>query len=1043
MLGTLDVRADDGTEVVVPGARLRALLIVLALEPGRVVSTARLVDGIWGDRPPEQAANALQGLVSRLRRAVPGMVVEARPNGYRLVIEPDSVDVARFESLVAVGRSAPARDAARILREALDLWRGPVLLDVAGQDFFAAPLARLSELWLAAVEDRVDADLRLGHLPELVGELTSLVAEHPVRERLVGALMRALCAAGRSADALTLYERTREALAESLGADPSPELSALHTEVLRGTTPVSDVEERPRTNLRAALTSFVGRDADLAQVGKLVGEYRLTTLIGPGGAGKTRLASETARAVLDQMSDQTRDGVWLVELAPVATDADLPQAVLAALGVREQALNGTPADRLATALSTRKALLVLDNCEHVVGAAAALAERLLGECPGLRILATSREPLGITGEALWPVEPLALPPQDAGMAESLSYAAVRLLNDRARAARPGFEVTATAVRICRALDGMPLAIELAAARLRTMTAEQLAGRLDDRFRLLTGGSRTALPRHQTLRAVIDWSWDLLTGPERALLRRLAVFSRGASVDAVEHVCTDELVAASHVPELLSALADKSLLLVVGDDRYGMLETIKEYGLRRLDEAGERDTVRQAHAAYFVRLAETADPHLRRASQLIWLDRLAADHGNIDTALRGAIAAGDARTAVRLVAAAGWYWLLEWWLRGRKTEGAKLAEAALAMPGDVDDEARATACALSALFNLVGNGDEQKAAEWSATARQLVGGTERRHPILRLIGPVDGALWGSGDTDEDVTEDPWVHAMAQTSRALSEVSTGRRHEEAEADLLVALTAFRTVGDRWAISYCLTNLAELVAWRGDLAAAVGYHVQAIAVVTEVVPREDTWKLRLRLAQLRWQLGDREGAAEAVAVTERDAERIGSPDVFVAVAYGKAELARWSGDSPAARTHLAHVGTMSGHMALNWPFRAMVLDSLAYLDTMDGDLEAARAHRADALTWALRSRYAPSIAQILVGVADLALGQGRPREAARLLAASVSVRGMPDRSLPDAVRVEEAARAALSEQEFAEAAARGHGTTIETARQTTAVILDGLSE
>lgn len=1076
MLGSLEVRAGGGAATGVAGARLRRLLIVLALEPDRVVSTARLVDGVWGACPPVKAVNALQALVSRLRRVLPEARIESHQAGYRLAIEPDAVDVARFERLVAAGRSALADDAAaaaRILREALGLWRGPALMDVADADFFAAPVARLSELWLVAVEDRIEADLRLGRGGELTVELTSLVAEHPLRERPVGALMRALCAAGRPAEALAVYERARETLAEALGADPSPELSALHTAVLRGEmgvaarpAPEADVDGRPRTNLRAGLTSFVGRDSEVAQVGNLVGEYRLTTLTGPGGSGKTRLAGEAARALLERMTD----GVWLVELAPVGGDGgDVPQAVLSALGIRERALTGRapedePIDRLAAALRTRSALLVLDNCEHLIGAAAVLADRLLGECPRLRILATSREPLGIVGEALWPVEPLGLPPRDAGAAEVLSYPAVRLLSDRAGAARPGFVVserTAPAVvRICRALDGMPLAIELAAARLRTMTAEQLAARLDDRFRLLTGGGRTALPRHRTLRAVVDWSWDLLSEEERTLLRRLAVFSGGATAEAAERVCMDGAapaervcmdgaVPAGRVPDLLGALADKSLLVASGDgtERYRMLETIREYGLERLEEAGERDRIRRAHAACFVELAETADPHLRRAGQLLWLPLLAADHDNINAAVRGTIAAGDAQTAVRLVAAAGWYWYLDWALSGRKAEGASLAAEALAMPGAVDDEVRATACAISALFELNGLGDESRARDWLATAERLAERTEHRHPVPRLVGALGRVPWGARTpvvppvdaVDPLADEDPWVRATARLNRALTLVGAGRRHAEAEADFEVALTEFRALDERLGISSALTALAGLAEWRGDLATAVSCYEQAVAAVTEVVPGEDVWLMRLRLAQLRWLLGDTEGSAAAMAQAERDTERIGLPDALVAVAYAKAELARWAGEPRTARAQLTRAEELSRHITVNWQFRAMIRGSLGYLDAGEGDLDAARAHHADALVWALRSRSAPTISQTLVGIADLAVHRGMPDEAARLLAASAAVRGAPELSQPDAARVEAATRAALGEEEFAEAARRGAAATVETVREIAAVTLD----
>ncbi|GAA3349122.1 hypothetical protein GCM10020358_70110 [Amorphoplanes nipponensis] len=304
-----------------------------------------------------------------------------------------------------------------------------------------------------------------------------------------------------------------------------------------------------------------------------------------------------------------------------------------------------PLTRLTDALAGRELLLVLDNCEHLIGAAADVADAVLRGAPGLRLLATSREPLGIAGEQLWPVEPLALP---RPRAQAASFPAVRLLLDRAVAARPGFTLdprtTGPVVRICRALDGMPLAIELAAARLRTLPVDVLAGRLADRFRLLTNGSRTALPRHQTLRAVVDWSWDLLDDDERALWRRFAVFHGGADVTAVEQVCGADV-------DLLGALVDKSLLVLAGD-RYRMLETIREYGLERLAEAGETEQLRVAHARYLLALAGAAEPELRRGDQLSWLRRLAVEHDNLHAAVRAAVAAGDARTATALTARLG-------------------------------------------------------------------------------------------------------------------------------------------------------------------------------------------------------------------------------------------------------------------------------------------------------------------------------------------------------------------------------------------------------
>jgi predicted ATPase/DNA-binding SARP family transcriptional activator len=1005
MLGPLQVHDDSGAEVAVPGARLRCLLIILALRPGRVVSATHLIDGIWPGTPPVQATNALQTLVSRLRRAIPCAVIESRPNGYCLVLDQDAVDASRFERLVTQETTRP---------EALALWRGPALLEVANEEFFAGPVARLTDLRLTAIEDRMQAEADGG---DLISELTSLVAEHPLRERMVGALMRALAAAGRPAEALAAYEHARKALADALGADPSPELSALHTALLRGelTTPVA------RADLRSSLTSFIGRDADLTRVAQLISEYRLVTLTGPGGSGKTRLATEAARTVLEQRLD----GVWLVELAPVTMGVG--RAVLGAIGVQESGTDAT--DQLVAALRGRRGLLVLDNCEHVIDAVTTLADRLLGECPRLRILATSREPLGILGEALWPVEPLALAAEGADVAEAMASPAVRLFVDRAAAARPSGEVTGPAViQICRALDGMPLAIELAAARMRSMSAEQLASRLDDRFRLLKG-NRAALPRHQTLRAVIDWSWDLLTDEERTVLRRLAVFSRGATAEAAERVCGDNAL------EILDALTDKSLLVPLGNDvpRYGMLETIKEYGLLKLTEAGELQQIRHAHAEYFADLVETADQHLRSAEQMVWLRKLAADHDNIDAAVGSAVRDGDATTAVRLVAGAGWYWLLGWWLRGRKSAGADLAAETLALPGPSDEATRGVACMLSALFNLLGNGDENLAREWLAEARRI--SAQHEHPMLRLLEPLTQAQGVTYPFDD---EDPWIRAMAHLAHANTLLSTGRSHSEVEGDLLAALSGFRAAGDRWGIAQCLNALSDVLAWRGDFRGAIRHCEEAIAVTQEFVGTKDIWKPQLTLIRLHWLLGDHEGVAAAVATAEREAVQVGLPDALAAVTYAKAEIARLSGDIATARAYLGQVTDLTGQISLNWQFRAMMRDLQGYLDTHDGHVDSAREHRTEALSWALRSMSAFCVGQVLVGIADQALQQNQPDEAAQLLAAGDAVRGTSDKSLPDLARVEAATRSALTDAEFARATEHGHTATLETIQDFTAATL-----
>src|SRR6266511_2902335 len=765
ILGPLEVRVGFGEPVEVVGPRLRSLLVRLALDPDRVVVVSQLVDAVWGEEPPAQAANALQSLVSRLRRLLPD-VVGSHPAGYRLALDPEAVDAVQFEALARAGRGELRRDpgqAAATLREALALWRGPALADAAEAGFAEPAAVRLEALRLGALEDRIEADLALG-ADDLVAELDELVAQHPHRERLHGQLMRALARAGRQADALAAYERLRVRLADELGVDPSEELRAVHLAVLRGEVPPAAAGQAPqvppppsgdtapataaRTNLRAQITSFVGRDDDIARITGVLADARLVTLTGPGGAGKTRLAGEAAARLVDRMPD----GVWMVELGSEVDPADLPQAVLALFGARELAL-----------LAPRGT------------GAAAVTDLLLGRCPGLRVLATSREPLGITGEVLHPVGPLALPGDGVTPAEALRYPAVRLFADRAAAARPAFGVDGTTLgpvlRICGALDGIPLAIELAAARLRSLTPEQVAARLDDRFRLLSDGGRPALPRHQTLRAVIDWSWDLLGDAERVLLRRLAVFAGGATLDAAERVCAAPGLG-GHAPDevlyLLASLVDKSLVVAderVGEVRYAMLETVRAYGEERRREAGEDDALRRAHAEYFRDLAEQADPQLRRGDQQRWIERLVVERDNLHVALRWAVDRGDAVLACRLVAGLGWYWFL----RSLRAEATEWASQALELPGEVPAVVRARVLVVGAFIAISGGVDVDRSMTRLEEAVEIVHGLpaddpDRFHPTLAFLDVRLPILRNDDTTALDQARklgghpDPWVRAL---------------------------------------------------------------------------------------------------------------------------------------------------------------------------------------------------------------------------------------------------------------------------------------------
>ncbi|CCH16425.1 Transcriptional regulator, winged helix family [Micromonospora lupini str. Lupac 08] len=1084
LLGPLQVRVDPTTTIEIHGARLRRLLILLALAPGRVVSVAHLVDALWEDEPPAAAGNALQALVSRLRRAVPGLPVDARPGGYRLTLDPEAVDLHRFEAAVLAGRALLPADpgaARKVLEEALALWRGSALADVAGAPFARAPLARLDELRLTATEELIEARSTLEDPAHLVPWLRELVTAYPLRERLAGQLIRTLHRAGRPSEALAAYERLRTELADTLGADPGPEVAALHLAVLRGqpvdpappdthtaprSAPAPSAAARARGALPTALTSFVGREAAVDRVGALLDRARLVTLTGPGGAGKTRLAIESAREVAARFPD----GVWLVELAPVTEPAEVPQALLGLLGLREQAFFAgsqsrippgeatEPTVRAIDALASRRALLVLDNCEHLLDAAAELADRLLTACPDVRVLVTSREPLGITGEALHPVESLEQPPTGADPVTALTYPSVRLFADRAAAVRPDFEVddrtVGPVVGICRSLDGMPLAIELAAARLRAMTAEQVATRLDDRFRLLTGGSRTALPRHQTLRAVVDWSWDLLDEADRALWRRLAVFAGGATAAAVERVCGGGELAAPEVLDRLFALVEKSLVIVsdAAEPRYQMLETIREYGLDRLGEAGEEQRVRRAHADEFLQLAERADRELRGRDQLRWVRRLRAEHDNLHGALRWAIGADEVTRAVRLTGALGWYW----WSRGNRLEGADLAREVLVLaersvgrPDGDDDKPTATALASAylagALNTLSAHADFETAQVWMHRVVTLAdGGADS--PLLRMAGAMtlmfDPATQVQGlaalrrlFTDED----PWVAGAARMMHGHTQLNLGVPAESAADDFRAALELFSGVGDRWGLSTTRFSLGELAGRTGDRDFAIDQLRAALRDVEELGAAEDVPQMRSRLAQLYWQVGEHELARTLLTEAQEEAERLGADEPRAGVAHVWSELLRDCGDWEQAARWADRAAELVRRRSIAPQWSAMLATSLGHVAAAQGEPAVARTHLDQALELALASGDAPVVAITLVGYADLALRSGRPAVAATVLGAADGVRGGDDQGALDAIRVALAARAALGESEFTEAYAGGRRVRSDGVPELLRVTLD----
>jgi predicted ATPase/DNA-binding SARP family transcriptional activator len=1054
ILGPLQVRVGSGEPVEVVGPRLRTLLIRLALDLDRVVVIDQLVDAVWDEDPPAGATNALQSLVARLRRLLPD-VVQTHQAGYRLALHPDAVDAVRFQALAAAGRRQLAGDpwqAGRTLREALALWRGPALADVATARFAAAAVARLEELRLGALEDRIDADLVTGDHDAAVAELDELVTAHPLRERPHGQLMRALTAAGRQADALAVHQRLRRRLADELGIDPSAELQAVHVAVLRGeATPAAPARAEPapapaarQTNLRAPITSFVGRDDDLARITGALGDARLVTLTGPGGAGKTRLASEAAGRLLDRMPD----GVWMVELGSVAAPGDLPQALLSLFGAREIGLLAPlgagavpPVERLEEAIGGKRLLLVMDNCEHLVAAVAALVDRLLARCPGLRVLATSREPLGLPGELLHPVGPLAMPAEALPATEALRYPAVRLFADRGAAARPGFAVDQATVgpvlRICRALDGTPLAIELAAARLRALAPEQIAGRLGDRFRLLAEGNRPSLPRHQTLRAVVDWSWDLLGEGERVLLRRLAVFAGGATLEAAERVCAAPGIdgpARDEVLYLLAALVDKSLVVAEedgepGEVRYRMLETVRAYGEERRREAGEDQALRRAHASYFLELAVRADPRLRRGDQLRWIARLSAERDNLHAALRWAVELEDATLALRLVGALAWYWFL----RSARAEAIGWLAQALALPGEVPPVLRAQAIAFRGMFAVSGGLDFAGPLQDIEEATAIVGRLPPQqahglHPLLVAL-PVLAAIFHGDDAgglrrarELNRHPDPWVRALGHSIAGALLINLGEA-AEAEAAFDRSLAGFRELEERWGLGQALLARAELSAGRGRHDAAVEALEEAREVFEGLGDREDVGQLVIRTALHHAQAGESEQARELLAQADRIAHEVGAEDQKLFVRHMLAEVARWQGRLDEARELIEAVVAEFERGRFPIPQRhAIMLISKGHLEVAAGDLDGARRCAERALPMALASGDRPVIARVVELQADVALAEGDAEWAATRLAMAEAVRGMPDESQVDVVRMRAAARAALGDRGFALAHRRG---------------------
>ncbi|GAA2231360.1 BTAD domain-containing putative transcriptional regulator [Streptomyces amakusaensis] len=948
VLGPLTVSTATGEQIDVPEAKVRALLAALLVHEGRTVSSDRLVDQLWGERAPRNPAGALQTKVSRLRAALEragtgaGALVESRAPGYLLRTAPERVDSRRFAALTAEAYDTESpRARADLLTDALALWKGDAFAGLREVEVLRTAAEVLEEQRLTALETLAEARLELGEHHALTGELGELADRHPLRERLRAVHIRALYRAGRQSEALAAYTGLRKLLAEELGVDPGPELAALHRSILRHDDETPErapaVRGRGDSALPAPLTGLIGRAEAVSAVTELLAAHRLVTLTGPGGVGKTRLAEEVAGRV----AAGRPDGVRMVGLAG---SLDVAEQLSAALGIREEGAAG-----IEDALRSRRLLLLLDNCEHVVDSAADVIRRILAAAPGLSVLATSREPIGLAGETVWTVPPL--PQAEAEL----------LFVQRAAAAAPGFTVTgrdAEAVaEICRRLDRIPLALELAATRVRALGVHQLSARLDDRFRLLAGGHRGVPARQRTLRAVIDWSWELLGEDERAVLRRLSVFADGCGLEAAEAVCGGDGGDQEHQDVLtpLIRLVDRSLVTVADGPRYRLPESVAAYALERLAEGGESETAGRRHHAHYARLMERAGARLHGPEQLGLLTRLDQESANLRTALEWAVRRKDAAGAARMALASTWYWFL----RGRLSEARRSLGDTLRVTGEAGEA-----------------GETRSLALWHE-GFALLAGEARKAPV-----PVAGAGAGAGEAEESADDPGPAAGSARALWFLGDAALRAGEDLARSETLVgrALTGFRTGGDRWGTAAALSTRATQSLLRGDLAAVRRDATDAHALFEELGDPWGQLQTVYPLAALAAISGDYPHAARLHEQGLRLAEELG----FLADAAdrltGLGRVALLTGDfARAAELHRNAMARAAEHGYAAGEIHAEI--GLGLGARRAGDLDLAEKHLRKTLAWHREVDFGPGPALLLAELGFLAEQRGDAAEALAL--------------------------------------------------------------
>jgi predicted ATPase/DNA-binding SARP family transcriptional activator len=1037
VLGSLEVVEGNGP-VEIQGAKERAVLAYLLVRLGRSVPSDEIIDAVWGERAPANAARSLQARISRLRRSLEAPMIARDGAGYRLAIDDGDVDSVLFERLVTEARDLEPSESLAKAEQALELLRGPPYGEFQYLDFAQAEIRRLKELELQAVELRLSALIELGRQTDALSDLERVVEQNPLREPLARLLMLALYRSGRHADALAAYRALTKRLRE-LGLSPDDESRRLERQILQR-SPELEPLEAPRTNIGVRLTSVVGRDRDLAELLDRLAEQRLVTLTGPGGVGKTTLAVEAARRQCQAHSD----GVWLVELASIREPTRIAEAVAEAIGTRTSEFEGQSVSGLGFLqrhLRRRELLLVLDNCEHVTAPVAELALALLSSCPGIRLLATSRERLGVPGEALVEVAPLA--PDDA----------VRLFVERARSARADLDLDETTLaaitEVCSRLDGLPLALELAAARLRTLTPQEIAERLADRFALL-GSAELLSGRRRTLASVLEWSYQLLSEDKQRLFRRLAIFPSSFGLDAAEEVCAGDGIDASQVADLLASLVDRSMVVASGrnGDRFLLLETLREFGRAQTTDE-ERLAVARRHARWATEIAEAG--HARvwseglEAGTRAFVPRRADFEAGVDLAFE----LRDADIALSLAAALG---TLGFLYAGGVDDRARV-ESALALPGGALETRLRCMRALGVL--LVRDGHPSEAVRIGLSALGIAEEANDETEIAHTRTMTFQARLAAAERGVDPEElapvadyaarkgEPWLEGIVHYYRGIAAFATGDI-VEARNRTERALDAFAVSGDLWGIA----GASEIL---GHSLAAVGEYDEAMRVYERALEagirdlRQAAVPMLYYYGLSRLRAGDVAGATDLFGECERLAARE-SPFLRWHSTMGAAHIALRREDSEEPE-HLFGdaLSLLREAFAEGLDNRgvrvamAVTLRQLGELAERRGDGDEAERFQEEGLAWAGRLGEPRLIARALEGLAGAVALRGHAGAAARLLgvaeATRATVRGqLADAERGDVARISAALRERLGAERFA--AEVEHGRAEHASRRHTIV-------